>query len=344
MKKIVMCVEDRPNDWFADPAEGILKEKLGSIYEGKYDVEFADSWDAYNRLLNGKNAKHIALVLLDYELNFGERKDMHAPDIVDDLLVRRPDLRIICLTNKIAKPIVIKGKKKTEEGKRKEMGQQDKEVEFIYKSKLSAQARYLRNISEAIIEDYENNRLDVLWEPIQGSLTLSRGKDNCSVHVGKSFEEVLTWSLRVSNKFAGPFWSKGIVGKTKEAVNRIIRKQSNGHFWGIFTTEDAPTRCLKALVNPCNVVIKYRAAPVKCKKAGAPCDCIDAFARLEGKVAEMYEKFKECCADKQAATSGLKAEDAYIAEENEKGLARAGSDNNERFSKRIQRLESKLKK
>lgn len=295
-KKIILCVDDTPDDYYAAPEEGLLRARLENVYKkykDRYELKFASTWDEYNGFVANEQT---ALVLLDYELKFGPGKDINGPDIADDLYLRRPDIRIVCLTTKLDKNkwIMIKGKKKEESGKRREMGHKSKKVEYIAKQELTKKADYLGNISQAIIEDYFNLTWGVLWEPEQGVVTLSRGKtEQHLVQIGQSFSQVLTWCLRVPSKWAGPFWSETIVGKATDGINSAIREYTNGTVWGILTTEDSPTRCIKALVNPKNVKIIYCPAPVKCKKGGAPCDCIDKFTGFEIQVKEMIDKVEE---------------------------------------------------
>jgi len=347
-QKSILCVDDGLKNYFAAPAEGTLQSKLERIYcDTGYKLVFADTYEAFNEAISRDKDNSIALAILDYELNFGARKDIHAPKIVGELETARPDIRIIFLTTRLDRKAHIKvnGLKKTEEGKRKETGHISKKVDYVAKQDLAEKAGYLRNISRAIIDDYNNDALDVLWEPEQGALTLSRKKDGANEEytfpIGQSFSQVITWCLRRPGKWAGPFWSKNIIGKATEAINNAIRTKTKGSIWGILDTEDAPPRCLRALVNPKNVKIEYRPAPIKCKKGDAPCDCLDAFERLDARIKKMAEDFDDFQTKYYANKSGLQKEVDVIYDEGEKGKAAVESRELEKLAKRMKKLGGK---
>jgi len=285
-KKIILCIDDRFDKPYVDSDEGTLEARLRAIYKGtedKYDLEFVKTFDGYNKILSGKAGKQIALVLLDHELNFKQGR-IQGPWIAKDLYSAkmRKDIRIIGLT--------VVGRKEST------FGHQSNVVEFISKNELQAKSDYLRNISVSIIDDYFNQKWEVLWDITKGELNLRKGADSYSCPIGgKDIADVLTWCLKAPGQWIGPLWHKNLAGKVTDEINRAVRGKTTGRVWGIITTEESPLKCVKVLVNP-NPKISYSQPPYPLDKYTlAYTDKLRGLEELMRGIAARLEALEKIC-------------------------------------------------
>ncbi len=302
--KMILCVDDHYDEAYGEASKQTLEQKLREIYsstKNKYDLVFVKTLAKYNDIINKDTENRVALVLLDHELNFNKGR-IQGPWIAKDLYKAkdRKDIRIIGLT--------VVGRKEST------FGAQPNVVEFVSKDELDKKSDYLRNISEAIIEDYDNEKWRVYWSLGVTLLTLQRGKERyeCTSVGGGAASQVLTWCLRTPNEWSGPFWSKSICGRATDDINSAVRKATDGRVWGLITGEGSPAvRCLRALVNPETTEIVCKASPVELEEDRPAWTYEDRLRDMEVKLKGTIDGFEELKRTFDAVTK------SYLHEVNE---------------------------
>lgn len=309
-QKTILCVDDHYDSYYAAREEGTLEDRLRAIYDGApYKLVFVKTYKEYRAALDGDSRKQeISLVVLDFELGFSDginEGTINAPDISDEILERRPDIKIINLTAKVADnaPLVINGKEKDEVAKKKQMGQRQNSVAYFQKGELLESTERLRNISDSVIEDYYNERWSFLWEPIQKCLTLNKlGGKPITLPINKEHAQVLTWCFREPH-CAGWFWGSTANDAVYE-LNAKVVEATNGKIWALLTTEGMPKSCIKTLALKNKISIKYRLEPPKDNDSESGYAMLREF---EGQLKELAEKV-EAFRNTQAEVEGLRDE------------------------------------
>lgn len=257
-RNTILCIDDQPKGPIA-PGMG-LRKVLSNTFKGSgYTLKYAENWKQTQKEL--KNNKQIGLVLLDYQLNFmieGEKKQ--GPHIAKWLLLNWPEIKFIGLTQS------------DDVGNKIKYGQFDNNADYVIKKHLMEEKKrqYLSNITHAIIDDCKNKGWAITWQPAIGYLNVSKGEYSKGINIpgalvdGWCLSSVLTNALRKPGEWVGPFPS-GMLTRAVNVINDKIRDESNGMMWGILTTEDAPSKCVMALVNtaPGGVAISYPPPPLK---------------------------------------------------------------------------------
>lgn len=334
--KVVLCIDDQPAGYIPgrSPREQ-LNAVLRSCYaDSGYELRFASSWnEVVTSVDQHKKQKDIGLILLDYRLDFPSQEGSgywQGPDVADWLYEVCPDLKFIGLTTR------------TDRGTKIEFGHRENKADFIVKKDL--QRDYLLNVTNSIVTDYRNQEWKVFWEPSRSYLTMRKGDFEFSTAIPDRNVErwrssnVLTNALRKPLEWAGPFPGR-IANLTVNDVNKCVREKSGGRIWGLLTTERAPAKCIKALVNsrPGGVEISYPPPPANSQNnaagAGWNQHVEERLKELEKAVAELQKR----CPGKAGKSGGTAAAPKAEADAMATMSEDAADERNEKLARRSQK-------
>lgn len=240
MNKILL-IDDTPNEPIT--AKETLLTVLKELYKNKYPLVVAKNRKAAFKALADDKKRQIGLVLLD--IVFANQNDS-GQEIAQALGERYTNLKFILLTNEDVY------------GQTLSLGNAGRKLEYILKRELRdmEQRKYLFNISEAILTDFQNKNMELEWNSKTYILKLSRNGTSITITLNpahaKCFDSWLaTPNLPVLAKAAGV--TSLNAARAFKTINDKIRKKSNGKMWGILTRE--ATGHVTVLVNSKNVKI-----------------------------------------------------------------------------------------
>jgi len=240
MNKILL-IDDTPNEPIT--AKETLFDVLKDMYKNKYSLVVAKNRKAAFKALADDKKRQIGLVLLD--IVFASQGDS-GQEIAQALGERYANLKFILLTNEDVC------------GQTLSLGNAGRKLEYILKRELRdmEQRKYLFNISEAILTDFQNKNMKLEWNSKTYILKLSRNDTSITLTLNpahaKCFDSWLaTPNLPVLAKAAGV--TSLDAARAFKTINDKIREKSNGKMWGILTRE--ATGHVTVLVNSQNVGI-----------------------------------------------------------------------------------------
>ena len=226
----ILCIDDEPDA--PKIANKTLRQILHDIYDSStYDVIFETDGDKGIEI--AKSDKETKLVLLDVEF---KKQKKQGDKIAKELLKVRPGLKVIVLT------------RKTETGKKISFGHKRNVVHYIVKndiSSLDVQTK-VKNLSRAIIEDYENKGWQLIYEGPE-TIILDNGKESYGINIPITAQEALGNCIQSPNSPVSLSDSFNL-NKAHNMINNNVREGTGWKTWGILTREGCAKGQLKLMI------------------------------------------------------------------------------------------------
>ena len=275
MNKILL-IDDTPNEPIT--AKETLLAVLKNLYKNKYPLVVAKNRKAAFKALADDKKRQIGLVLLD--IVFKNQNDS-GQEIAQALGERYSNLKFILLTNEDVY------------GQTLSLGNAGRKLEYILKRELKdpEQRKYLFNISEAILTDFQNKKLKLEWNTKTYIMRLIRNNTSITVTLApahaKCFDSWLaTPNFPVLAKAAGVTSLEA--ARAFKTISDVIRNRSNGKMWGILTRE--ATGHVTVLISPKNVKISPSKSLAFKPPAIMPCAVTQAdLVALEKKIIDYID-------------------------------------------------------
>jgi len=237
--KKILCIDDIPEEELI-PGKS-LQEIIKDIFaETSYKVIFKKTSE--EGVKTASDDSDIKLVLLD--IRFKDK--IEGPEIADKLLAKAPYAKIIVLTSL------------DDKGKKISFGWKPNVVHYVLKKELSnAQVlQKLRNLSKAIIEDYENKRWGIEYLA-SGTINLTNKstRKTYGIDIPSSMDSVMKLAITSPNKpVINPGGStqgsknEASLNKVLNTINTKVLEGTDWNTWGILTREGCAKGQLKLVV------------------------------------------------------------------------------------------------
>jgi len=230
----ILCIDDTPDEILSSGKS--LKEVINEIFKDTpYKVFFKKTGSEGVKAAT-KDAE-IKLVLLDVEFN----KKIEGPEIADKLQDNAPHTKIIVLT------------RVDDKGKKISFGWKPNVVHYVLKKELSnAQIlQKLRNLSKAVIEDYENKNWELEYSgPCAINLTNKTINETFGINIPSMAERPLLACMHSPNKPVS--WSVDLstaeLNKVHNAVNTNVLEGTEWRTWGILSRDKCAKGQLKLII------------------------------------------------------------------------------------------------
>ena len=226
----ILCIDDEPDA--PKIANKTLRQILHNIYNtSPYDVIFETNGDKGIEFAGSD--KETKLVLLDVEF---KKQKKQGDMIAKELLKVRPELKVIVLT------------RFTETGKKISFGHKRNVVHYVIKEEIASldiQNR-LKNLSHAIIEDYENKDWQLEYNSPE-TITLYNGKESYGINIPITAQEALGDCIQSPNSPVSLSDSFNL-NKAHNMINNNVREGTAWKTWGILTRESCAKGQLKLVV------------------------------------------------------------------------------------------------
>ena len=226
----ILCIDDEPDA--PKIANKTLRQTLHDIYNtSPYDVIFETNGDKGIEIAGSD--KENRLVLLDVEF---KKQKKQGDMIAKELLKVRPELKVIVLT------------RFTETGKKISFGHKRNVVHYVVKDKMFSPdiQKKLRNLSRAVIEDYENRGWQLEYDG-QETITLSKGKEAFGINIPLTAKRAIIDCIESPNKpvSLSEFFN---LSKAHSMINKNVLEGTDWKTWGIVTKEGCAKGQLKLVV------------------------------------------------------------------------------------------------
>lgn len=230
----ILCIDDTPNEILTSGKT--LKDVVNEIFrDTTYKVSFEKTGNEGVKAT--EKDKEIKLVLLDVEFN----KKIEGPQIADELQAKAPHTKIIVLT------------RVDEKGKKISFGWKPNVVHYVLKKELSnvQVLQKLRNLSKAIIGDYENKNWELEYSgPCAINLTNKTNGETFGVNIPSMAERPLLACMQSPNKPVS--WSVDLstaeLNKVHNAVNTNVLEGTEWKMWGILSRDKCAKGQLKLII------------------------------------------------------------------------------------------------
>jgi CheY-like chemotaxis protein len=230
----ILCIDDTPKEIIDVCLKQNLEQILKSIYNSTpYKVVFETNGD---KGIEASIKNHdIKLVLLDIEF---KRQKKQGDEIAKELLKVRPDLKVIVLT------------RKTETGNKISFGHKINVVHYIVKQDISSPdiQDKLRNLSRAIIEDYNNEGWKLEHDDIFTTLTLSKDEECFGINIPPIGQEVIRDCVKSPNNPVN-LSDNSVLSKAHNLINKNVLEGTNWKTWGILTRKGCAKGQLKLVIS-----------------------------------------------------------------------------------------------
>ena len=227
----ILCIDDTPN---APEIGGkTLKNVMRDIYSSSpYEVIFETNGEKGVEL--AKSDKNVKLVFLDIEF---KRQKKQGDTLAKDLLKVNPELKVIVLT------------RVDRRGKKTSLGHKDNVVFYLIKKDIGSPdiQRKLRNISEAIIEDYENKKWHIDYDGTE-TLTLFKGTESFGINIPINAKEIIKYTITLPNKPVNISVDSNTIARACYDINENVREGTEWKTWGILTKENCAKGQRKLLI------------------------------------------------------------------------------------------------
>jgi CheY-like chemotaxis protein len=239
MKKI-LCIDDTPGE--ALDSRMTLKDVITAVYKDTpYEVIFKRTGGEGIRAAEEDTG--INLVLLDVEFN----KKIEGPEIADKLRDRAPHTKIIVLT------------RLDDKGKKISFGSKQNVVHYVLKKDLvySRIQQRLKNLSVAVIEDYENGNWEIEY-PAPGTINLTNrsSRTTYGIDIPSSMDSFMRLAIASPNRpVINPGGSTQQQSRTDASLNKLLNtintkvlEETDWNTWGILSREKCGKGQLKLVV------------------------------------------------------------------------------------------------
>jgi len=236
----ILCIDDEPDA--PKIANKTLRQILYDIYNtSPYEVIFETNGDKGIEI--AESDKDAKLVLLDVEF---KKQKKQGDMIAKELLKVRPELKVIVLT------------RFTETGKKISFGHKRNVVHYIVKDKMSSPdiQKKLRNLSQAVIEDYENKGWKVEYDGRE-TITMSKGKESFGINIPITAKTAIIDCMRLPNKPVSLSESFNL-NKAHNMINKNVLEGTDWKTWGILTREGCAKGQLKLVVGSVVTSLAYQ--------------------------------------------------------------------------------------
>ena len=226
----ILCIDDEPDA--PKIANKTLRQILHNIYDSStYDVIFETNGDKGIDIAGSD--KDTKLVLLDVEF---KKQKKQGDMIAKELLKVRPELKVIVLT------------RFTATRKKISFGHKRNKVHYVIKEEMSSPdiQKRLRNLSQAIIEDYENKGWQLAYDG-QETITLSKNNESFGINVPLTAKGAITDCIQAPNRPV-PLSEAFNLNKAHNMMNNNVRKGTDWKTWGILTREGCAKGQLKLMI------------------------------------------------------------------------------------------------
>lgn len=229
----ILCIDDKPEERLESGQS--LQQILNKIYKDTYEVIFKKTGK------EGVDAasldKDIRLVLLDIDF----KGKAEGPEIADKLQAKAPHTKIIVLT------------RVDDKGKKISFGWKPNVVHYVLKKELSNAhvLQKLRNLSKAVIEDYENKNWEIEYSgPCAINLTNKTIEETFGINIPSMAERPLLACMHSPNKPVS--WSVDLstaeLNKVHNAVNTNVLEETEWRMWGILSRDKCAKGQLKLII------------------------------------------------------------------------------------------------
>jgi CheY-like chemotaxis protein len=236
----ILCIDDTPEEILSDGES--LKEIILDIFrDTPYEVSFKKS--GVEGIKTAEKDNEISLVLLDVEFN----KKVEGPEIADKLRDRAPHAKVIVLT------------RLDDKGKKISFGSKENVVHYILKKELAylrIQQR-LKNLSMAIIEDYENRNWEIEY-PAAGTINLMNKSSRMTygIDIPSSMDSFMKLAIASPNRpVINPGGSTQQQSRADASLNKLLNtintkvlEETDWNTWGILSREKCGKGQLKLVV------------------------------------------------------------------------------------------------
>lgn len=240
----ILCIDDAPNQYIDEESKDgssikdapSLMEVINNIFrDSPYQIIFKETGDEGVKAA-AKDAE-IKLVLLDVLF---PNQEMEGPEIAEELQKKAPHVKIVVLTSV------------DEKGKKISFGHKPNVVHYIIKKELlNAQVfQKLRNLSKAIIEDYDNKNWEIEYLGKKlGVINLHNKitQETFGINIPEKVEKHLLKCMNYPNK---PVLLLEIsdLSKVHEKVNTNVLEGTQWKTWGILSKDGCGKGQLKLVV------------------------------------------------------------------------------------------------
>lgn len=249
----ILCIDDNPEQIINISTNESLQQILEGIFKtGPYKMVFET--DGGKGIEIAASDNNIKLVILDI-LFTGQRKQ--GDEIAKELLIARPELKVIVLTTIIPSG-VDKGKKTSFGHKRNvvhyvikmEPTSPDMQNKFRTLSHPDIQEK-LKNLCHAIIDDYNNEKWIISYDDLSViNLYNKLTKKTIGINIPSMSEPALKECMKNPNKpvsLPTKEYGKNLF-RVHNNINENVREKTDWNTWGLFTKEGCTKGQLKLLI------------------------------------------------------------------------------------------------
>jgi len=223
----ILCIDDTPEEVIGKNRNATLEKILKDIYKSTpYKVIFKT--DGKKGVETARD-ESIKLVLLDIVFN-GQRNQGDV--IAKELQTVRPELKVIVLT------------RLDEKGRKISFGHKPNIVHYVVKRELPLIQERLKNLSCAIIEDYENKGWHLEYDGRE-TIILSKGKESYGINIPITAKQAIMDCIPLPNRPVNVNLPSDQLNKAHNMINKNVLEKTDWHTWGILTREGCAKGQLK---------------------------------------------------------------------------------------------------
>jgi len=237
----ILCIDDTPDEILTAGAS--LRDVITKIFaDTPYEILFKDT--GREGIKTAEEDNDIKLVLLDVEFN----RKIEGPEIADMLRQKAPHVKIIVLT------------RVDDKGKKISFGWKPNVVHYVLKKELANKQilQRLNNLSQAIIEDFENKRWEIEY-PAAGTVNLTNNEihKTYGIDIPSSMDNLMKLAVAAPNKpLLNPggstqqIKSEASLNKVLNTINSKVLEGTEWNTWGILSRENCAKGQLRLLIGP----------------------------------------------------------------------------------------------
>lgn len=231
----ILCIDDTPEQELSSGQS--LKEIIDSIFKDTpYKVIFKKTGD--EGIKTASMDMGIKLVLLDVEFN----NKIEGPEIADELQAKVPHVKVIVLT------------RIDDKGKKIEFGWKPNVVYYVLKREILMPIfqNKLRNLCQAIIEDYTNKNWVLEYSENLDSiiLTNTKTKQLYGIDIPLTAKPAILKCMQFPNEpmdLPTEEFGKNL-NKVHNSINENVLKGTDWNTWGVMTKEGCAKGQLKLVL------------------------------------------------------------------------------------------------